>query len=554
MMIDAYRSCESSQRGPVPPGAVSPGGVLAAAVLLLALSACTARGPEDLRRFTLLDAGHTNVTFSNRVADEEAFNILEYLYFYDGGGVAVGDINNDGLPDLYFTANLGVNRLYVNRGDLTFEDVTETAGVGGRDDAWSTGVTMADVNGDGWLDIYVCQVSYKSVHGRNLLYVNNQDGTFTEAAEAYGLDFEGLSTQAAFFDYDRDGDLDLYLLNHAVHGRESFVEAWRRIIDAPRVGDRLYRNDGGRFTNVTSEAGIYSSALGYGLGVAISDVNRDGWPDIYVGNDFHENDYLYLNNGDGTFSEDLRRAIGHTSRSSMGNDAADINNDGLIDIVSLDMLPEDLATYRRSGGPDPKDLVRIKTSYGYAPQYARNTLQLHRGLGPDGLPRFSEIGRFAGIHATDWSWSALLADLDNDGWKDLYVTNGILRRPNDLDYVAHVSRPDVQDVLREGAFEDQLEVIRRMPSVPIPNYAYRNNADLTFTDRASDWGLADAGFSNGAAYGDLDGDGDLELVVNNINGPASIYRNNTDSLDASRYLSVKLEGDGMNTTGNGASV
>lgn len=518
------------------------------------MSGCTRGVGDHDKLFSLLDERETHVGFVNRITDEADFNILEYLYFYDGGGVAVGDVNNDGLLDIFLTANQASNTLYLNRGELEFEDVTATANVGGSEEDWSTGVAMADVNGDGWLDLYVCQVNYKNKKGHNLLYVNNQDGTFSEQSQAYGLDFEGLSTQAAFFDYDRDGDLDLYLLNHSVHTRDSFVESWRRIIDAPRVGDRLYRNDEGRFVNVTADAGIYSSALGYGLGLAISDINYDGWPDIYIGNDFHENDYVYINNGDGTFTEALQRVIGHTSQSSMGNDVSDFDNDGRVDIVSLDMLPADIATYRRSGGPDSDDLARIKRNFGYAPQYARNTLQLNRGTDREGYPLFSEIGQYAGIHASDWSWAGLFADLDNDGWKDLFVTNGIVRRPNDLDYVQYISQPHVQQLLNQGSSDEQLSVTRKMPSVRIPNYAYRNNGDLTFTNRAEDWGLDTPGYSNGAAYGDLDNDGDLDLVVNNINAPASVYRNNSEAARSGRYLSVKLEGMRRNTTGIGTKV
>jgi len=522
-------------------------------IMLLAWG-CTGDKEDNSTLFTLLDSEKTNVSFENRIEDRPGFNMLDYLYFYDGAGVALGDINNDGLDDLYFAANSDDNRLYLNTGNLEFEDVTQRAGVGGGTGNWSTGVTMADVNGDGFLDIYVSQVNYLDKTGHNLLYINNGDTTFSEQSEEYGLDFEGLSTQAAFFDYDRDGDLDLYLLNHSVHSQESYGEARRRIIDAPRVGDKLYRNDGSRFTDVTLDADIYSSALGYGLGIAVSDVDRDGWPDIYVGNDFHENDYLYLNDGDGTFTEVLQGVIGHTSRSSMGNDIADFNNDALPDIFSADMLPEDIATYRKSGGPDPDEVSRIKRSFGYAPQHARNTLQLHRGFDRQGYPLFSEIGLYAGIHTTDWSWSTLFADLDNDGWKDLYVTNGIARRPNDLDYIRYISQDHIQQLLNRETGSRQLEIIERMPSVKIPNYAFRNNGDLTFTDRATAWGLDQPGYSHGAAYGDLDNDGDLDLVTNNLNMQAFIYRNNSDTVKNRHYLGIRLQGEGNNTSGIGSKV
>ncbi len=525
-------------------------GRLVAAGLALLFATCS-KGPTGDVLFSQMPSRLTGVSFENLLRAEPDFNILEYLYFYDGGGIAIGDINNDGLPDLYFTANQGSNKLYLNKGDFRFEDITDASGTGGSPDAWSKGVTMADVNGDGLLDIHVSQVQYRDRRGHNLLYINGGDNTFTEQAAAYGLNFEGLSTQAAFFDYDLDGDLDMYLLNHSVHTRESFVQAWRRVVDAPRVGDRLYRNDGGWFTNVTSDAGIYSSALGYGLGLVVSDINHDGWPDIYVGNDFHENDYLYINNTDGTFSEVLQRVIGHTSRSTMGVDIGDVNNDVRVDIAALDMLPPDIATYRASGGPDADDLARIKRNFGYAPQVARNTLQIHRGKNREGLPLFSEIGAYAGIHATDWSWAGLLVDLDHDGWKDLYVTNGIPGRPNDLDYIEHVSEPRTQQILYEGTTEEQLAVTRKMPPLAIANIAFRNNGDATFADQTREWGLGAQGFSNGAAYGDLDGDGDVDLAVNNTNAPALLYRNN---MTGNHSLRVRLQGDGANTTGVGAKV
>ena len=500
--------------------------------------------------FTTLTARKTGVAFTNSLAPEPGFTILDYLYFYDGGGVAIGDINNDSLPDLFFTGNQVPNRLYLNLGGWQFEDITGAAGVAAEADTWSTGVTMADVNGDGWLDIYVCQVDYGIKRGHNRLYINQQDGTFLESAQRYGLDFTGLSTQAAFLDYDLDGDLDMYLLNHAVHTERSFGPALQRLTDVPRVGDKLYRQDEGYFVSVTADANIYSSLLGYGLGIAISDLNLDGWPDIYVGNDFHENDYLYFNDGQGAFTEALQRVIGHTSRSTMGVDIADLNNDGLPDIIALDMMPADRATMRTAAGPDADDLARIKRDYGYAPQVARNTLQLHRGLGADSYPTFSEIGAFAGITATDWSWSPLAADLDGDGWKDVFVSNGIPQRPNDMDYIEFVAQPQIQRILAAGTHREQLHVASKMPHTTVPNYAFQGSASLRFTDVSEAWGIDFVGISNGAAYGDLDLDGDPDLVVSNINAPARLYRNNSSH----NFVTVVLHGAGINTRGIGAVV
>lgn len=475
--------------------------------------------------------------------------MLNYLYYYDGGGVAAGDVSGDGRPDLYFTANEGPNQLFLNKGGLRFEEVTDAAGVAGTAD-WTTGTSMADVNGDGHLDLYVCTVSAAlGLEGRNQLFINNGDGTFTEKAEAYGLDFAGYSTQAAFFDYDRDGDLDLYLLNHSTHDERTYGRSRLRYTTHPRAGDRLFRNDGGRFTDVTEAAGIYSSKIGYGLGVTVSDLNTDGWPDLYVANDFHENDYLYYNNGDGTFREAIETATGHTSLSSMGVDAADINGDARPDVAVLDMLPEREAVRKTTTSIQAYDVYRIKRRYGYQPQYTRNVLQLN-----EGQERFSEIGQLAGIEATDWSWAPLFADLDGDGWQDLFVTNGIYRRPNDLDYIDYTSKRSIQASLERGITEGDMKLLQRMPRGPAPNYAFRNNGDLTFTDRAEAWGLAEAGFSNGAAYADFDGDGDLDLVTNNVEAPASLYENRADRLTNHHFLTVRLVGARKNTAGIGAKV
>lgn len=501
----------------------------------------------------MLNSDHTNIAFSNDLENTPEFNIQNYLYFYDGGGVSAGDINNDGLPDLFFTGNSVRNRLYLNKGNFEFEDITESAGIEHMPDSWSTGVTMADVNGDNYLDIYVSKVNYLNKKGPNQLYINNGDNTFTERADEFGLDFEGYSTQAAFFDYDVDGDLDLFLLNHSFHSEETYGPAEElRQRTHPQAGDRLFRNDGDSFTDVTDESRIISSALGYGLGVAVTDINQDGFMDIYVGNDFHEDDYFYINNGDGTFSESLYSMIGHTSSASMGNDTGDINNDGLTDIISLDMMPGDHEMYMSSGGPDMVVVADTKKRFGFGANNNRNTLQVNRGIW-NGLPHFSETAFASGIAKTEWSWSALLADFNNNGFQDLYVTNGLPKRPNDLDYVSALQR-----VRRQFSGEEQDEriysLIERMSSVHVSNYMFQNNRDLTFNDVTEAWGFERPSFSNGAVYSDLNDDGKLDIVVNNINRGAFIYQNNFADEDSTHYVKVKLSGEGGNTAGIGAKL
>ena len=503
--------------------------------------------------FTLLSPSSTRVDFNNRLTENEQFNIIEYLYFNNGAGVAAGDINNDGLADLYFTSNQGPDKLYLNKGNLRFEDITDAAGIGSND-GWKTGVTMADVNGDSLLDIYVCHVgNYKGIQGRNQLFINNGDLTFKEKAHEYGLDFQGFSTQAAFFDYDLDGDLDMYLLNHSVHTYRSYGGVELRFGEDDRAGDRLYKNESveGRFTfqDITGQAGIYSSQIGYGLGVNICDINNDGFSDIYISNDFHENDYLYINNGNGTFSERLTEMLAHTSRSSMGNDVGDFNNDGLLDVVVLDMLPDEEKILKQSGGEDDYELFEMKLRYGYYFQFVRNTLQLNLGGG-----MFSEIGRLAGIYATDWSWSPLFCDVDNDGWKDLFITNGIYRRANDLDYIRFLTGGNRYFPSQDNTDLPDKVLYEKMPLYPNINYIFKNNSDLTFSNMAGVWGFNIRSFSNGSTYADLDNDGDLDLIVNNINAPAFIYRNNAETLLDHHYLSVVLKGEDLNTRAVGARV
>src|SRR6266511_2101314 len=509
---------------------------------------CCRRVPTVPPLFEAVGGATTGITFANTLPEDTAVNIVTYLYYYNGGGVAAGDIDGDGLIDLYFTSNLGSNRLYRNLGNFQFEDVTARAGVADSV-GWKSGVTMADVNGDGRLDIYVSGVDYLGMKGRNVLYINNGDGTFTDRTDEYGLGFSGYSTQAAFFDYDGDGDLDMYLLNSSTFAELRARKSPSRTERNARAGDRLYRNDRGHFVDVSASAHIYGGVEGFGLGVAISDLNLDGCPDIYIANDFPENDFLYLNNCNGTFTESIAQATAHTSRFSMGADAADFNNDGRPDIAVVDMLPDSERILKTAATEESYSLFNQKLALGYHYQYARNTLQLNRGV-TDGKLRFSEIGLLAGIAATDWSWAPLFADYDNDGRKDLFVTTGIYRRPNDLDYIASL------DSIPAGTAPPVARLIAKMPHVPQPNYAFHNNGDLTFTNLAAAWGLDAAGFSNGAASVDLDNDGALDLVVNNLNAPAAVYRNRVRDLDSAghHYLTVALRGSGANTAGLGAKV
>ena len=515
--------------------------------------------------FTTLPASYTGIDFVNELSYDEEFNVYTYRNFYNGGGVGLGDVNNDGLTDVFFCGNLVDNRLYLNRGNFRFEDITPAAGVASRG-VWSTGVSLADVNGDGWLDIYVCKSGDPQGENRhNELFINNADPsptggvTFTERAKAYGIADRGLSTHAAFFDYDKDGDLDMYLLNNSFRSVGGYdLRPGQREIRDPEGGNKLYRNDDERFTDVSQEAGIYGSAIGFGLGVTIGDVNRDGWPDIYVSNDFFERDYLYINQHDGTFTESLETMMPEISLGSMGADMADINHDGYPEVFVTEMLPATERRYKTKAAFETWDKYQMNVKNGYHQQFARNVLQLNTPLAPtDSLPQtvFREIGRLAGVHATDWSWGALMADLDNNGEPDIFVANGVYKDLLDQDYIQFMGDPNtVRAILsREKAVIQQL--IDSIPSEKIANYAFANQGDFTFVNRAEEWGLGQPSHSNGSAYGDLDNDGDLDLVVNNVNMPPFVYRNETDTLrPENHYLSIALTGEGKNTFALGAQV
>jgi hypothetical protein len=505
--------------------------------------------------FEVLEKEKTGLAFANNLKPNGKVNMLTYMYFYNGAGLATADFNNDGKVDVFFCSNQGSNKLFLNEGDVHFKDVTIAAKIP-DDGGWSTGVSVVDINQDGLLDLYVCRVgNYENLQKGNQLLVCKgigKDGVpvYAEEANAYGLAFNGFSTQAAFFDQDLDGDLDMYLLNHSLRYNSTFNsrDAYFNTYDS-LSGDRFYRNVDGKYLNETKAVGINSSVIGYGLGIVVSDINLDGYPDLYIGNDFHENDYLYINNRKGGFDETLDSSMMHTSQFSMGVDAADINNDALPEIVSMDMLPEDPYILKRSLGEDEYNLFNMKLRYGYNYQYARNNLQYNRGNG-----KFSEVGVYAGIHATDWSWAPLWVDFNNDGEKDLFVSNGIPRRLNDIDYVNFISNDDIQNKIRSGEMtEKEMQIIEKFPQIKLKNKFFLNKGDLKFDDVAAAIQNDKQTFSNGAAYADLDNDGDLDIVVNNIDDAPLVYKNSAADT-TQNAIQVNVKGAAGNLQAIGAKA
>ena len=525
-----------------------------ATLIACLLSSCHQEHPTPL--FTLLD--NTGIDFSNKVVDGKLANSFLFRNFYNGGGVAIGDINNDGLADVLLTSNMGENKLYLNKGNFHFEDITAKAGLR-QDSMWSTGAVMADVNGDGWLDIYICNSGHmQDGHRKNKLYINNHNGTFTDSAAQYGLDISAYTTQVSFFDYDGDGDLDCFMINNSPIPVNTLNNANRRDLPdaqwpvAPFLkggGDHLFRNDNGHFTEVTRDAGIHGSLISFGLGVSIGDVNGDGLPDVFVSNDSYERDYLYINQGNGTFRDELEDRISHTSFSSMGADLADINNDGYPEIFTTDMLPDNDLRLKTLGAFDNISLYNAKLKAGFFHQYMKNCLQLNDGLG-----HFMDIANYSGVSASDWSWGALIFDMDNDGQNDIFVCNGVNKDVTNLDFMDFFANDVIEKMVLTGKKEEIDEILKKIPVNPMFHKAYCNKGNFRFEDASAAWGFTRPSFANGAAYGDLDNDGDLDLVINNENGPAFVYKNNSRETTGNHYIAFNLKGTKKNTFAIGAKV
>jgi enediyne biosynthesis protein E4 len=522
-------------------------GLLCLPILLFTISAFTQTPRKTL--FRPVPSSESGVNFTNSLRESPVLNIITYEYYYNGGGVGLGDFNNDGLIDIYFSANMEPGKLYINKGNMKFEDITAKAGVSAKR-GWKTGVSIADVNGDGFQDIYLCLSGPVERKRRtNQLYINNGNLTFTEKAAVMGVSDSGYSTQSVFLDYDRDNDLDLFVVNHNNKNLRNFDASFVKKMIDPDAGDRLYRNDNNFFTDVTTQSGIISNPLGYGLGVSVSDFNNDGWPDMYVTNDYVEEDYMYINNRDGTFTNRAKEDFGHLSNFSMGCDVADINNDGWTDVFTLDMLPEDNKRQKLLYMPDNYEVYNNQVQNGFYHQLMRNMLQLNNGNGT-----FSEIGQLSGVYCTDWSWASLLMDFNNDGYKDLFITNGYGRDMTNRDFVKFYANERMKFIRNEPS-ENMFKLLQEIPTTPVHNYLYLNNGDLRFSDASIEAGFDKQSLSNGAACADLDNDGDLDLVVNHLNAPAEIYRNMlVENGNAGNWISFILKGNGANKNGLGASV
>ena len=506
--------------------------------------------------FELLESSKTGLDFTNKLTATNELNMFKYMYFYNGAGLAAGDFNNDGLIDLFFSGNQGGNKLYLNKGNLKFEDVTKASKIT-NDSAWNTGVSVIDINNDGLLDLYICRVgNFETLHSNNQFLIckgldKNNVPFYKDEAEQMGLSKSAFGTQAAFIDYDEDGDMDMYLMNHSLRYNGTFNNrsTFDNKVDS-LAADYLFKNDDGKFTDVSKKAGITGTVISYGLGLCVSDINMDGWPDIYVGNDFHENDYMYINQKNGTFKEELQTQTMHTSQFSMGVDIADINNDALPEIISMDMLPYDPIVLKHSLEEDDYNLFNYKIKTGYHPQFSRNALQLNRGNN-----MFSDIAMYSGVSATDWSWAALWMDFDNDGWKDLFVSNGIPKRLNDMDYVNYVGNEEVQTKIKNNQMDNKdMAVIEKFPSMKLPNSFYLNKKEAKFENIKKQIENNKKTFSNGSIYADLDNDGDLDIVVNNIEDPAMLYENKTIKSSLNNWMELKLEGDKNNINAIGAKA
>jgi len=509
-------------------------------ILILLFTNCS----EVAYLFEEIPSEKSNLNFVNSVMDSTRLSILDYMYFYNGGGVAIGDVNNDGLLDVYFTGNKSANKLYLNQGGLSFKDITKEAKVAGKS-SWNTGVSMVDINNDGWLDIYVCAVvGINGFKGHNELFINQKDGTFIEESIQYGLDIKNYSTASAFFDFDLDGDLDLYLLNHGIHKTNNFGKSQIKNERNELSSDKLFENRNGFFYDVSKKANLNLNGIGYGLAVSVGDLNNDGWDDLYISNDFYEDDYLYINQKNGTFKDESKNQLSQTSQFSMGNDVFDINNDGFLDIITLDMLPKDEKTLKKSIGELTTSNLTLKRTLGYQDQFPRNHLHINTGKN-----KFLETALYSNIEATDWSWAPLFGDYDLDGYIDLFITNGIFRRPNDADFIKFISSDEIKNKINTTHLVDQ-QALDYMPSGKVSNYFFQGTHSLRFNDRSNQWFKTKPSLSNGAAIGDLDNDGDLDIITNNVNQEVSLLENKSNQRDVN-YLKLKFKGSLKNKQGIG---